>query len=498
MATMNLNTKNYLLEIPWLRVKRYRLRMGLIMLCADLLGFGIAAGFILFLNSLLSLFVFQWNDLWYTIIFIFCLALYSRTKLYPGIGLNPAEEIRLVVTDTLSGFLLGSFVFAANQKFWHPNLLVLIPFAFLSIFFVLLLRWLFRIVSVKFGVWGAPVVVIGSNKEANRLARYMLSRQRLGFIPSYIITDQNDDADITVPVSKLHPNDLLTCPDDYFYSHQIFTAFISDTGDIRNSPIFPRLVELFPRLIFVSDVNGLRSASMQVHDLEGIMGVEVKKKVLSPLDALLKRSMDIVFSLLFLTLSSPLWLLTMLLIRLDSPGPIFFTQQRVSRKRDQSEPMDGNTGQVRMIPVLKFRTMVQDAEQILQEYLETNPQAHAEWEQTQKLKDDPRITRVGKWIRRFSVDEIPQFLNVLKGEMSLVGPRPIVESEIAHYKDKFMVYSSIKPGITGLWQVSGRNRTTYEERVAFDTYYVHNWSVWLDIYILLRTVWVVVSRDGAY
>lgn len=497
MATMNLNT-NYLLGIPWLRVTQYRLRMGLIMLCADLLGFGSAAGFILFLNSQLSLFMFQWNDLWYAIIFFFCLAFYSRTKLYPGIGLNPAEEIRLVVSDTLSGFLLGSFVFAVNRNFWHPNLLALIPFAFLSIFFVLLLRWWFRIVSVKLGVWGAPVVVVGSNKEANRLARYMLSRRRLGFIPSYMITDQNDDVDITVPVLRLCPNDLLTCPNDYFYSRQIFTAFISDAGDIRNTPIFPRLVELFPRLIFVSDVSGLRSASMQVHDLEGIMGVEVKKKVLNPLDTFIKRVMDIIFSFILLILSSPIWLLTMLLIRLDSPGPIFFTQQRVSRKWDQSEPVDGNTGQVHMIRVLKFRTMVMDAEQTLQAYLQANPQARVEWEQTQKLKHDPRITRVGKWIRMFSVDEIPQFLNVLKGEMSLVGPRPMMIDQIKQYGKDIEVYTSVRPGITGLWQVSGRNNTTFQERAAFDKYYVHNWSVWLDIYILLRTVWVVISRDGAY
>jgi len=141
---------------------------------------------------------------------------------------------------------------------------------------------------------------------------------------------------------------------------------------------------------------------------------------------------------------------------------------------------------------------VQNAEQALTEYLRANPQSQREWEATQKLREDPRITRVGKFLRKFSIDEVPQLFNVLLGDMSLVGPRPIVNSELHRYGDKLGIYSSIRPGVTGLWQVSGRNHTSYDERVRYDIYYVRHWSVWLDIYILLRTVWVVLSRDGAY
>ncbi len=142
--------------------------------------------------------------------------------------------------------------------------------------------------------------------------------------------------------------------------------------------------------------------------------------------------------------------------------------------------------------------MVKDADITLQAYLQANPAAQQAWEQGHKLKDDPRITRSGKWLRKFSLDELPQLFNVLKGELSLVGARPIVESEVHHYGKRFDVYTSARPGLTGLWQVSGRNNTTYDERVRFDLYYVHNWSIWLDLYILLRTIWVVLSRDGAY
>jgi lipopolysaccharide/colanic/teichoic acid biosynthesis glycosyltransferase len=138
------------------------------------------------------------------------------------------------------------------------------------------------------------------------------------------------------------------------------------------------------------------------------------------------------------------------------------------------------------------------ADQILADYLAANPQARREWEETQKLRNDPRITRLGKWLRKLSVDELPQLFNILVGDMSLVGPRPIVENEVGRYKDKFDVYSTVRPGVTGMWQVSGRNNTTYDERVMYDVYYVRNWSVWLDIYILFRTIWVVLGRHGAY
>ena len=146
----------------------------------------------------------------------------------------------------------------------------------------------------------------------------------------------------------------------------------------------------------------------------------------------------------------------------------------------------------------KFRTMQQNAEQILAHYLQLHPELKSSWEQDHKLKDDPRITRVGRVLRRTSLDELPQLWNVLRGEMSMVGPRPIVDEEVWRYAERFKLYLKVSPGITGLWQVSGRNDTTYEERVNLDAYYVRNWSVWLDIYIMARTIWVVIVGDGAY
>ncbi|MGA9068878.1 MAG: sugar transferase, partial [Terracidiphilus sp.] len=142
--------------------------------------------------------------------------------------------------------------------------------------------------------------------------------------------------------------------------------------------------------------------------------------------------------------------------------------------------------------------MVKNSSEVLKMYLETNPDLRLEWECDQKLREDPRITHIGKFLRKSSLDELPQLWNVLRGDMSLVGPRPIVDNEISKYDEAYFLYQKVTPGLTGLWQVSGRNKTSYEERVAFDTYYVRNWSVWMDFYLLAKTVGVVLTGDGAY
>lgn len=199
----------------------------------------------------------------------------------------------------------------------------------------------------------------------------------------------------------------------------------------------------------------------------------------------LKRLMDIVGAATALLLCAPLLCVIAAAIRLDSKGGIFFGHKRI-----------GKGG--RVFRAWKFRTMVPDAEATLSKYLRLNPHHRETWEREQKLRDDPRVTRVGRWLRRTSLDELPQLWNVLTGEMSLVGPRPIITEEVWRYGDSFHYYTSVSPGITGLWQVSGRNNTTYEERVSLDTSYVRNRSLHLDLSILFRTVGVVLRCEGAY
>ncbi|MDX9827892.1 MAG: sugar transferase, partial [Spirochaetia bacterium] len=146
----------------------------------------------------------------------------------------------------------------------------------------------------------------------------------------------------------------------------------------------------------------------------------------------------------------------------------------------------------------KFRSMVANSKEVLQKILSSDPAKKLEWEANQKLQDDPRITRMGRFLRKTSLDEIPQIWNVIKGEMSLVGPRPIVEDEIVKYGHHYKLFSSVKPGMSGLWQVSGRSETDYEERVALDILYIQSWSLWLDLYVLFKTVGAVLGGKGAY
>lgn len=197
-----------------------------------------------------------------------------------------------------------------------------------------------------------------------------------------------------------------------------------------------------------------------------------------------KQLLDAIGAPILLLALSPLFLILMILVRRDG-GPAFYGQVRV-----------GHNGQP--FKCWKFRSMVPGAAAMLQDILANDPAARAEWSRDFKLKNDPRITRIGNFLRRTSLDELPQLWNVLRGDMSLVGPRPIVEAEKIYYGDHFADYASARPGVTGLWQVSGRNDVTYARRVFLDMWYANYWSFGLDLYILFQTIAVVIFRRGSY
>jgi Undecaprenyl-phosphate galactose phosphotransferase WbaP len=194
---------------------------------------------------------------------------------------------------------------------------------------------------------------------------------------------------------------------------------------------------------------------------------------------------NILIAILALVFVLPIMLVVGAAIFLQDGGPIVFAHRRIGR--------DGRT-----FRCLKFRSMAVDAEARLAELLATDAQARAEWEADHKLRDDPRVTKLGAFLRKSSLDELPQLFNVLRGEMSLVGPRPIVEAEIPKYGRRFRQYCAVKPGITGLWQVSGRNDTTYRTRVALDCVYASRRSAWLDLKVLFCTIPAVLLRRGSY
>lgn len=210
----------------------------------------------------------------------------------------------------------------------------------------------------------------------------------------------------------------------------------------------------------------------------------MQQKLLDPRRQIVKRIMELCLITFLLPLLIPLCVLVALSVKLSSPGPVFFRHKRI-----------GFAG--KDIDVWKFRTMVSDADAVLQDYFARNPELMSEWEANHKLVCDPRITPIGRFLRKASLDELPQLWNVVRGDLSLVGPRPIVWDEVEKYKDGFSLYKKVRPGLTGLWQISGRSDTSYEERIRLDSYYVRNWSVWFDIYILIKTPEEVIRCRGA-
>jgi Undecaprenyl-phosphate galactose phosphotransferase WbaP len=215
-----------------------------------------------------------------------------------------------------------------------------------------------------------------------------------------------------------------------------------------------------------------------------VLMLTARNNLARPIPRLLKWLFDIAGSLTLLVLLAPLLAYLSWRIR-QTGGAAIFSHMRVGRYG-------------KMFGCLKFRTMVPDADGVLERLLDADPGARAEWESEFKLKDDPRITPIGAFLRRTSLDELPQLWNVLKGEMSLVGPRPIIEAELERYGDQVGYYLETRPGITGLWQISGRNNTSYDDRVALDSWYVRNWSLWYDLVILVKTINVVLRGQGAY
>lgn len=356
----------------------------------------------------------------------------------------------------------------------------------LSFLFLLIGRWLLERVLIKLGLFFVPVIIIGAGKTAELLLRSfernpIMRIEIVGFV---------DDNPVSSKIANSYPilggfSDIDRIIAETGVQHVIVCApgleskkLIALVNDLE---IKVKNVSFIPELI------GMPAANVQAQGLmeENTLMIRVKNNLSRPYYRFIKRVFDLVVTLMSLVLLLPIGLIIAILIYVDNPGPVLFAHRRVGKGGKE-------------FPCYKFRSMIVGAEDALKTYLAEHPEAREEWERDFKLKDDPRITRLGHFLRKTSLDELPQILNVLKGEMSLVGPRPIVRKEVEKYGEYIEDFYLVPPGITGVWQVSGRSDTTYEERVQMDSWYVHNWSVWIDIVYLVRTVGAVLKRKGAY
>lgn len=470
--------------------QRYKLFVILILLTSDLVG--IYGSF--YLASYFRELLIPWIGgivhwpVYIPVVYLGMLltvVLFAFTGLYPGYGLTSIIEIKqLSKALTLVYGFLGITVYFLKTNTDFPRSIFLFAWVF-SLIIIPLLRIIIRNRASLYAWYGTPVFVILNDVEEVTLLESLKRCRRMGWKPILVyLYSQKQKIESILDVPVVSSVDQLINKAEHLSVKRVIvrTPLINLRQDDHHQ-LIRTLSTAFKSVVLVSPSYELGSIWIEPRDLEGRLGLELHYHLLVPETVLVKRILDLIGASLLLLVTSPLWLLISVLIKLDSQGDIIYRHHRVGKGGKEIE-------------MLKFRTMVNNADQKLDEYLSNNPEARKEWEEKRKLSDDPRLTKVGRWLRKFSLDELPQFWNVIRGEMSLIGPRPVTVEEIKEYGEYASLILRVKPGITGWWQVMGRNQICWDKRTRLEVYYVSNWSLLMDAYIALKTVWVMISGQG--
>ena len=365
------------------------------------------------------------------------------------------HESRQVIKSLIFSFLLVMALLAFTKNVEEYSRFIIIAAFIYMTFFIPLFKNVLKKVLFKMGFWQREAKVHGNDLF---LKNEIFKNPYLGYIEA-----SNDNVKTT------------------FINSQALTV-----NELKR--YIDKEIRTKHEVIFVPIVNDYDMTQSDIYELSNTRTnlIVFRNRLKSKYRVILQNVFNYLLAILALPVLLPLIGIFAYKIKKESPGPVFFVHNRI-----------GKNGKI--IPTLKFRSMYSDAKERLEKLLKENEEIREEWEKDFKLKDDPRVTKIGAILRKTSLDELPQIFNVLKGEMNFVGPRPVLQEELdKYYKDDAEYYFMVKPGITGLWQVSGRSNTNYDFRVATDKWYVTNWSLWLDIVILLKTVKVVLFREGAY
>jgi Undecaprenyl-phosphate galactose phosphotransferase WbaP len=460
----------------------------LLLLVSDLLGFGVAIGFVAVARHVLLQIeyarVFDTpgiHTLQYLLIFL--VVMLVTNGLYPGWKRSSVIELKQIIESITLAYVLTSGIIFIQSNLVDFSRSVFILSWFFSIIFIPIGRFLVRKLVTRYPWWGEPVVVIGPRQKVREVAQQLAGCSRLGLRPAIgLVLDG-------APSGNGSPIQMLAWSQEKQEEIQkagIQTSVLAiSSSELRQDfpDIFRQLELSFNKTVFILSDDIFSFMMSEPLDVGGHPALISKQSLFDTASLPIKRLIDILFLVVF---SIPILLVGCLLalwIGIDSPGPVIYTQERVGREG-------------KLFRVYKFRTMYKNANEILVKMLKKRDR-RAEWELYHKLDDDKRITRAGIWLRRLSLDELPQVINILKGEMSLVGPRPYLEEEVAQIGDAARIVHHVRPGITGWWQVMGRNNLSFQERIGLELYYVSNWSLWLDFFIIIKTVWVVwFLRDG--
>ena len=419
---------------------------------------------------------------WIPLVFIAFLAIsQTYTKMRPIIAM--VQQIFYAVLYALITCILILYFMQASML---ASRLYVVLFGFLALFNIYIGRYILLKLLKKMNWLMKPVILIGAGKTAELALSFFDGD--LGY--RYRVVGLLDDA----PISKTLPQKFLLLGQvkdatELIRDSGIKTVIITAPGmdGTRMERLVAKIQPLVRDILFVPDLMMLPLGHVGVEPFytEKVFMLSIRNNLARRRNRLAKRIFDLILTIIGGILISPILLILAVVVGADNKGRIIFAHRRVGRK---GKPF----------PCYKFQTMVPDAQERLEEYLAENPEARKEWEESFKLTNDPRVTKLGAFLRKTSLDELPQLWNVLMGDMSLVGPRPIVAKEVKFYGENIEEYYMVPPGITGMWQVNGRSDTTYEERVGMDTWYVRNWSVWIDLVYLFKTVKAVFTGKGAY
>lgn len=386
---------------------------------------------------------------------------------------------------TLVIFFVIELAIIAFSKLYVSRTLWMLTW-FWALILVPIVRIFFKKLLLKLNLYQKDTVIIGSGQNAKDVYRALADESYLGFSLCYFVSSDiiPENGKNEIKVIDARNKDIISLQQLDTKAVQFILAL--DDEMILDSWLRYLALNKYRSVSVIPNIRGipLYGTDMSFLFSHEMLLLRVNNNLAKRSSRILKRIMDVLGSLGIIILLSPVLLYLYFSVKKDGGNAIY------------GHPRIGRNGKT--FKCLKFRSMVVNSKEVLDELLRTDPEARAEWEKDFKLKNDPRITKIGAFIRKTSLDELPQLFNVLKGEMSLVGPRPIVADELERYQDDVEYYLMAKPGMTGLWQVSGRNDVDYNTRVYFDSWYVKNWSLWNDIAILFKTVNVVLKKDGAY
>ena len=410
--------------------------------------------------------------------------IFQILNLYPGVSLAPSEEMKRILigsTFAYGGIMMSRFI---EHDIWDSINNAFIISCFFSTLIILSARSITHWLLHKTKLGGIPTVIYGSGSTGKLVADCLMGNIRNGYTPVLFLDDNIHGENDYKGIPIIHDT---SAGYEIVKRYNIKMAIIAmpelDAEKLKH--LTRSSVSAFRYNVIIPNFFTISSIWMSVRDFNGVLGLDTSNKLKTSWNLAIKRFMDISIVSIGGIIIMPFILVITLLIKLTSPGPVLYRHKRLGK--------DG-----KYFYAYKFRSMVIDSEERLKKLLESDAEIKKEWEINHKIQNDPRITKFGSFLRRTSMDEFPQLINILKGEMSLVGPRPIVDAEMEKYGEEFERIFSIRPGLTGLWQVSGRSDTNYNERVTYDSYYLQSWSVWLDLWIIFKTFGVVIKGKGAY